>query len=351
MTTAVLLGTQTLSWQPRGWLFGRQRVRRGVIEDDDGLLVSEATTVSQALAEFWRLADVRFPEASGSPADDVMADALAVSWPECSPLNDGRIWSALFEHLECCKDACDNYGTRLAALPSSDGEARAIVMRRVFGASSMEEDDDEDDWDLSPELAAKLAQAMSQDVAPAQSATLVYDSNASDADILAVTKRWVEAIISAAGVCPFSVSAEKAGLPVGVVHYAISRATTAEAAYADYWEEVVRIQSQDQRTLSTTLLVLADRFWTDNLEGFETFGTSLAQALESKGLGFENDLQLVFFHPLHVFRDGRERAGADKAANFARRSPYPMVNILRTSQVRQAQKSLPTALVYAQNEV
>ena len=82
----------------------------------------------------------------------------------------------------------------------------------------------------------------------------------------------------------------------------------------------------------------------------------MAQALTSnvesggQGLGFEERLQLVFFHPQYSFRDGRERAGNDAAANFARRSPYPMVNILRTPQVKSAQKGLPTALVYAQNE-
>lgn len=38
------------------------------------------------------------------------------------------------------------------------------------------------------------------------------------------------------------------------------------------------------------------------------------------------------------------------AANFARRSPWPMVNILRSSQVRSAQKGIPTGQVYRQNE-
>lgn len=38
------------------------------------------------------------------------------------------------------------------------------------------------------------------------------------------------------------------------------------------------------------------------------------------------------------------------AANFARRSPWPMINILRTPQVRAAQKGVPTGIVYKQNE-
>merc|ERR1719263_2529361 len=43
-------------------------------------------------------------------------------------------------------------------------------------------------------------------------------------------------------------------------------------------------------------------------------------------------------------------AGADAAANYGRRSPIPMINILRTPQVKAAQKGLPTGLVYSQNE-
>jgi Uncharacterized protein conserved in bacteria len=61
-------------------------------------------------------------------------------------------------------------------------------------------------------------------------------------------------------------------------------------------------------------------------------------------------IQLVFFHPEWTFRDGGERSGMGSAANYARRSPWPMINILRTKQVRAAQKGIPTGLVYQQNE-
>ena len=118
----------------------------------------------------------------------------------------------------------------------------------------------------------------------------------------------------------------------------------------------------------------------------------------------ENEIQLVFFHPKYQFRDGQvscsisittfyiviilcivmlfhsvcqhshnyslivkhsssnkssplslsfsqARTGAEMgAANFARRSPWPMINILRTPQVRAAQKGVPTGQVYKQNE-
>eukprot|EP00966_Prymnesium_polylepis_P245108 5669590-Prymnesium_polylepis.1 len=54
-------------------------------------------------------------------------------------------------------------------------------------------------------------------------------------------------------------------------------------------------------------------------------------------LKIERDTQLVFFHPEYMFRDGKQRNGVGAegaAANYARRSPYPMINLLRTPQVR-----------------
>jgi hypothetical protein len=65
----------------------------------------------------------------------------------------------------------------------------------------------------------------------------------------------------------------------------------------------------------------------------------------------ESEIQLVFFHPKYQFRDGQARLNSESgAANFARRGPWPMINILRTPQVRAAQKGIPTGLVYKQNE-
>jgi hypothetical protein len=95
-------------------------------------------------------------------------------------------------------------------------------------------------------------------------------------------------------------------------------------------------------------LLITPEFCMDNIELFESFSNTLTQPLTA--LGVEDLLQLVFFHPFWTFRDGGERSGDGMAANYARRSPWPMINLLRTSQVRAAQKGIPTGLVYQQNE-
>ncbi|CAN0122485.1 unnamed protein product, partial [Ectocarpus fasciculatus] len=107
------------------------------------------------------------------------------------------------------------------------------------------------------------------------------------------------------------------------------------------------VSETNERSLSTTLLITPE-FSLNNAEAFEVIGQTLTQPLEA--LHLEDDIQLVFFHPQYAFRDGRDRIGSGGAANFARRSPFPMINILRTNQVRLAQKSIPTGLVYKQNE-
>jgi hypothetical protein len=73
--------------------------------------------------------------------------------------------------------------------------------------------------------------------------------------------------------------------------------------------------------------------------------------LSKSALNLETEIQLVFFHPRFQFRDGQARSGSTEGApNYARRGPWPMINILRTPQVRAAQKGVPTGVVYKQNE-
>jgi hypothetical protein len=168
-----------------------------------------------------------------------------------------------------------------------------------------------------------------------------------DDKIINTSKRWVSKLMSDMGLCPFTQGPEQAGLPVGQIFYCVDRGQSMEDMYARYWKEVVRVEQHKEKDLSTTLLI-APEFCMDNVELFESFSTTLTQPLTA--LGVEDLLQLVFFHPHWSFRDGNARSGAGQAANYARRSPWPMINILRTSQVRAAQKGIPTGLVYKQNE-
>ena len=120
----------------------------------------------------------------------------------------------------------------------------------------------------------------------------------------------------------------------------ISRAETVDEAFFRYWEELKLLQTVDEKEISTVLLIFPEIDLFGNYEIFEAYCDGLSDSLSSAtGMGMELEFQLVFFHPKYTFRDGNARLEEEKgAANFARRGPWPMINILRTNQVRAAQK-------------
>ena len=65
---------------------------------------------------------------------------------------------------------------------------------------------------------------------------------------MAATRAWVEAVIVKMKVCPFSSTADRAGLPAGGVSYPLTHAATGEEVYERFWEQVL---PQRQRGVET----------------------------------------------------------------------------------------------------
>jgi hypothetical protein len=272
-----------------------------------------------------------------------------VLFPQMESQFTERYLNLVTAHLDGCKDVCDFFGISTTLVPYvKDRRVKGFTIKSFRNPDKdpdsyeFEYDpfwDDGDDWNHE----GVDDDDIKQDTLPE-----ITDKVPDDDDkMIDISKAWVNKICSDMGICPFSKGADMAGLPLGPVFYTVDRSSTFEDMYAGYWQEVVRVEQQDESELSTTLLV-APEFCMDNIEVFEQFSTTLTQPLAA--LGIEDAIQLVFFHPGWVFRDGGERGGDGAAANYARRSPWPMINILRTSQVRAAQKGIPTGLVYKQNE-
>jgi hypothetical protein len=277
-----------------------------------------------------------------------------------------RYLNLVTAHLDSCKDVCDYFGINTALVPylSSDGKVAGFTIKS-FRNPDQDPDsmefaydpfwDDGDDWNyegIDDVIEAEKNDENSDSSNNRKAKKTKYPEIVNkipndDEEIVKISKVWVDKICSDMGVCPFSRGPDLAGVPMGPVYYAVDRSTTMEDMYAAYWQEVVRVEERPEKDLATTLLVTPE-FCMDNVEMFENFSTTLTQCLSA--LGVENLIQLIFFHPQWSFRDGGERGGAGAAANYARRSPWPMLNILRTSQVRAAQKGIPTGLVYKQNE-
>jgi hypothetical protein len=264
-----------------------------------------------------------------------------------------RYLNLVTAHLDSCKDVCDFFGISTTLLPFvKEGTVKGFTVKSFRNADKEGDDmefgydpfwDDGDEWNYEGVDDEEEEGGIPEPKYP----EIVNKIPDDDDEIIQGSKRWVDKICSDMGVCPFSKGSDLAGLPIGPVYYAVDRSTSMEDMYARYWREVVRVEEQDESDLSTTLLI-GPEFCMDNVEIFENFSTTLTQPLSA--LGVEDLIQLVFFHPHWSFRDGGERGGEGAAANYARRSPWPMINILRTNQVRAAQKGIPTGLVYKQNE-
>ena len=345
-----------------------------------------ASTTPQLLAGIWTLINEANAELTRGESRTVLFPNMAQHFV-ANPTYVDR----LINHFDVCKDVCDDFGVNTVLIPYAEGgKVVGFTAKSYRNLDKITEDgdyifeddpfwDDDEDWDsLDAEIAAIAAAEDDgdQSVAPVRAqgvgefgepiastkpadfalearvdATALPDIEnripADDGEIIAVSKAWTQKMMADLGICPFTADAEKSGMPMGPVYYAVDRSTTMEDVYEAYWKMVVKVEENDERDLSTTLHIFPE-FCMDNIEAFENFSNTLTQPLES--LGVEDLLQLVFFHPHWTFRDGGERSGMGSAANYARRSPWPMINILRTNQVRAAQKGIPTGLVYQQNE-
>ena len=111
---------------------------------------------------------------------------------------------------------------RAQAMP---GPANSIIVKNVPRSTNADvwdewADEDEDDDFLSPEMRERLKALDAETAPPVDKCPIQHDLG--DEDALKCSKDWVNAIVSDAGICPFSLSADRAGLPLGDVRYDVS---------------------------------------------------------------------------------------------------------------------------------
>jgi len=287
-------------------------------------------------------------------------ESQTVLFPNMEKEFNPRFLNLVTAHLDTCKDVCDYFGINTALVPYiKDGRVKGFTIKSFRNPNNDPDSieklaydpfwDDGGDWNYEgiDEAIEAEKQGTTGGSGKEKYIEIVNKIPNDDEQIVTISKAWVDKICSDMGICPFTRGPNLAGLPIGPVFYTVDRSSSMEDMYACYWQEVVRVEQRSERDLSTTLLITPE-FCMDNVELFDSFSTTLTQPLSA--LGVEDLIQLVFFHPSFSFRDGAQREGEGAAANYARRSPWPMINILRTNQVRAAQRGIPTGLVYKQNE-
>ncbi|KAL3816213.1 hypothetical protein ACHAXA_001269 [Cyclostephanos tholiformis] len=361
------------------------------------------TSLPNMMSSLWRLVSL-------ASRTMIRGESATVIYPNMSrKLSDKFYLTKLLAHLDACKDVCDNFGIDTILIPyvdNNDGRrgftvksyrnpnGNAVgtfhqhndVAAAIGGGSDMifapdpfwdddevwdfgGADDDDDYYDVDgggSTTRTSTAGAASAAAAASSSSAIVTLPHLplpdDDASIISITESWVSRMMADLALCPFTQSSSRSGIPPGPVRYAVDRlAASPEDAYASYWHEVSRIQDSSESDISTTLHVLPNfccaigGIGSSGVESFEQWADTLTGTLGDGNSSLDDlgdMIQLIFFHPDWTFRDaGRDRIGeGGMAGNYARRSPWPMVNILRTRQVRVAQRGIPTGLVYQQNE-
>mmetsp|Transcript_28502 Transcript_28502/g.91993 ORF Transcript_28502/g.91993 Transcript_28502/m.91993 type:complete len:430 (-) Transcript_28502:91-1380(-) len=196
-------------------------------------------------------------------------------------------------------------------------------------------------------------------------------------------QRWVERVIIGMRVCPFTQSVSvaatglsKVGIAPGPIGYPVCHADHVVHVLSALWNTISDMLSKDPTELSTVLL-LTPCFSQDDFPRYAAASRVISNALLS--LKAEKNISLVFFHPFYereaVFPVNDPTHGHLPPENmlrsmllnfyeiedvmnfednlhqndFSRRSPMPMINLLRTEQVELAEQLTSGAKVYCAN--
>lgn len=144
----------------------------------------------------------------------------------------------------------------------------------------------------------------------------------SEREVVAATKKWLRTVVIAHSFCPFA----KREFDRDSIAYRVCGSGELESGLAALLALCQLLD--DEKSKSTALLI-----FTVGFEAFDDY-LSLVTAAEELTLscGYEGVYQIASFHPQYRF----EGAGADDAANYTNRSPYPMLHLLRESHVEVA---------------
>jgi hypothetical protein len=147
--------------------------------------------------------------------------------------------------------------------------------------------------------------------------------------VIADTQAWLERAVIGLNLCPFAKSVHVKGQ----VHYAVSRATTAQELLADLRAELQALVAMDAKQRDTTLLMAPDC-----MHDFLDFNDFLAQADQALAdMDLEGVLQIASLHPGYQFAGTR----ADDISNYTNRSPYPTLHLLREDSIDRAVAAFP----------
>jgi hypothetical protein len=161
---------------------------------------------------------------------------------------------------------------------------------------------------------------------------------ASDDEVLAATRRWLEQAVIGLNLCPFA----KSVYVKNQVRLVVSRARHLDAFLDDLDAELERLKSTPAEEVDTTLLIHPTLF--PDFLVFNDFLDVADGVLADHEL--EGVVQIAPFHPDFVF-DGEPEGDM---SHFTNRSPYPTLHLIREDSLARAIESFgDTDVIYERN--
>ncbi len=161
--------------------------------------------------------------------------------------------------------------------------------------------------------------------------------NDTNQTIIQQTKNWVEQIVIGLNLCPF------ASLPFKneTIEYTVNSGDSTEQhlhQLADSFSKLDKMKS-----IETSLLIYPDAYqkFNDYLELLHLANLLLEE------LNYSGIYQLASFHPDYRFAGSAE----SDASNFSNRSPYPMLHLIRESDLEQALARYPDIELVPENNI
>lgn len=152
---------------------------------------------------------------------------------------------------------------------------------------------------------------------------------ASDKDIEAHTRRWIEQFVVGLELCPFA----EPVLREGTLRIAVCAETEEAALARAVLGELELLQRVPESEVGTGVLVFS-RALADFDQYLDFLG--LAEALLEE-CGLDGVLQIASFHPDYCF-DGVPR---EDVSNTSNQSPYPMLHFIREAALTRALAHYP----------
>jgi hypothetical protein len=161
---------------------------------------------------------------------------------------------------------------------------------------------------------------------------------ATDEDVLAATRRWLEEAVIGLNLCPFA----KSVYVKDQVRLVVSRARHLDAFLDDLDRELELLKTTPAEQVDTTLLVHPALF--PDFMVFNDFLNVADDVLVEHEL--EGVIQIAPFHPGFVF-EGEDEGNM---SHFTNRSPYPTLHLIREESLEKAIESFgDTDVIFERN--